>query len=74
MIFRQRFVFFLLVSLLPSSLWAESERFFSAQYENDLITPNNQDKYYTNGVQFSLLIKEDPPKLLDMLSKSIFQS
>jgi len=69
MIFRQRFVFFLLVSLLPSSLWAESERFFSAQYENDLITPNNQDKYYTNGVQFSLLMKEDAPKLLDMVSK-----
>ncbi|MDQ6984253.1 MAG: lipid A deacylase LpxR family protein, partial [Ghiorsea sp.] len=69
MIFRQRFVFFLLVSLLPNSLWAESERFFSIQYENDLITPNNQDKYYTNGVQFSLLIKEDPPKLLDMVSK-----
>jgi len=55
--------------MLPHMAWAETERFFSAQYENDLITPNNQDKYYTNGVQFSLLIKEDPPKLLDMVAK-----
>ena len=58
-----------LVLTLPSLALAESERFFSAQYENDLITPNNRDRYYTNGVQFSLLIKEDAPKPLAFISR-----
>ena len=60
---------FLILLMMPSLALAESERFFSAQYENDLITPNNRDRYYTNGVQFSLLIKEEPPKPLAFVSK-----
>jgi len=54
---------------LPNLALAENERFFSAQYENDLITPNNRDRYYTNGVQFSLLLKEEPPAPLAFISK-----
>jgi len=55
--------------IVPQFALAEQDHFFSAQYENDLITPNNRDRYYTNGVQFSLLLKEEAPAPLAFVSK-----
>lgn len=41
-----------------------SDSFFSVQYENDLFSPNNRDRYYTSGIQLTMLKKEEPPMWL----------
>ena len=51
--------------------WGETnsgESFFSVQYENDLLTPNSGDRYYTSGLQLTSLKKTEPPPWLARVS------
>ncbi len=45
------------------------ERFFSLQYENDLFTSDNRDRYYTSGIQLSLLERQSPPRWLEQIAR-----
>ncbi|MCF6253618.1 MAG: lipid A deacylase LpxR family protein [Thiomicrorhabdus sp.] len=51
------------------SITQPPERFFSLQYENDLFTSDNRDRYYTSGLQLSLLERQNPPKWLEWFSE-----
>jgi hypothetical protein len=65
---------YLLLFFVPfiNSAWSETkpgESFFSVQYENDLFTPNSEDRYYTSGLQLTSLKKTEPPAWLAEVSK-----
>ncbi|MCF6219386.1 MAG: lipid A deacylase LpxR family protein [Gammaproteobacteria bacterium] len=45
------------------------ERFFSLQYENDLFTSDNRDRYYTSGLQLSLLERQSTPRWLEPMAQ-----
>ncbi len=49
----------------------EKERFFSFQYENDLFTSDNRDRYYTSGLQLSLLERGKPLKWLESFAQKV---
>ncbi|GKT12088.1 MAG: lipid A 3-O-deacylase [Thiomicrorhabdus sp.] len=57
-----------LLLFLASSAQSE-ETFYSVQYENDLFSADNRDRYYTSGMQLSLLKKKTPPALLKAISQ-----
>lgn len=46
-----------------------SNTFFSIQYENDLFSPNNGDRYYTSGIQLTMLKKQESPTWLTKVAK-----
>jgi len=46
-----------------------AEKFFSLQYENDLFTSDNRDRYYTSGLQLSLLEQKEAPKWLNWFTE-----
>jgi len=64
-------ILFGLTEVQASESTAKSaEKFFSLQYENDLFTSDNRDRYYTSGLQLSLLERKKAPKWLDWLAES----
>jgi len=61
----------LILALLSSGAQAETDEpdsFISVQYENDLFARNG-DRYYTSGLQLSILKKDEPPAWLDEISE-----
>ncbi len=69
-------VFLMLIKPAAATHEAETENkssdsFFSVQYENDLFSPDNKDRYYTSGLQLTMLKEEATPVWLGKIAELI---